>query len=137
MTEFFEIKTRAHKYSAFIGVPVLIQLKIPLLMLQVAEAQALPHTTLKTRQWVPTEARDTDAKPGSEAYIQAPLSSTEFIKYATIDGYWGNALEISWLAPSVIGPVVVSSIIAESEIAAISRLPDPPPLPEPPKLVTL
>lgn len=127
---------KASEVSSYIGVPVLLQLRRPLIIPEIAETQALPHAGVKTRQWIPTEAR------GEDNLAEA----TEFIRYAVIVGFVVGfdrkiddlqLMRVQWLAPSQAGPVVVETLIPLEDIAGVTRIVSPPPLPEEPKLIKI
>ncbi len=114
--------------SEFIGVPVLLQLNRPLLVTQVTEVRALTHASDPGRQWIPIEARAEDGQS---------LAATEFIRYAVIKAIDHGRVVFQWVAPGSQGEVVVESMIAESDIAAVTRIISNLPLPEDPKLIKL
>lgn len=109
---------------SFVGTPVIIQLRQPLVLAEVVETQSLPHAHSRERQWIPTEAHDNQS-----------VSASEFIRYAVITSISDNLAVVQWLAPSPAGPVIIESLIATKDILAVTRIVSPPPLPEPAKLI--
>jgi hypothetical protein len=112
----------------YFGVPVMLQLRIPLVMIQVAERQKLPHADDKSlAQWIPTEIMEgtkEDPRPANCQLIRyAVLRRTEV----------PGKIELLWLGP---GPkqgiiVTLASLLDEKDIAFVTRIehmPDGPPL---------
>ncbi len=79
----------ARAFDDFLGAPVLLQLKRPLLITQVTESRALTHAENKDRQWIPIEARAADGES---------LAASEFIRYAVIKSAWDRCLLVQWVA---------------------------------------
>lgn len=104
----------------FYGVPVLVQLKIPLAVVTVLEKVALPYANdPATAQWIPSELRDKDTSP----------EVTELVKYAVLRPAGSLHYEMFWVVPTPTGVATVSTLIAVSDVAAITRVHFSPPEP--------
>ena len=118
----------------FLGKPVLMQFKIPLLMIEIREAQAISHADEpERRQWIPGEAYD--GEPGASR-----LAVREYVRYAVIERFDRDLVFFSWLAPCVAGPATLTSFVHISDIAAVTLVnaaPPVPPIPAEPTLVQL
>lgn len=113
--------------SDYFGVPVLLQLRIPLVIPMISEKHPIPHSDEpEALQWIPQEA----IEPGSPA--DAPqFSSTQLIRYAVLRDVEPSesSVEVVWMVPGTTGVCTVATLINDRDIAAVTRVvsvPDPP-----------
>lgn len=123
--------------AAYFGVPVLLQLRIPLVVPMVREHLKMQHADdPQTPQWIPQEAME----PGSDE-SRPVFSSTQVIRYAVLnDVDAGDAVEVVWLVPGIHGVCTVATLLNDRDIAAVTRvvsMPAPPPAPPEPSRIIM
>jgi hypothetical protein len=122
--------------AAYFGVPVLVQLRIPLVIPMVKEHLKMQHADdPENPQWIPQEALEEGAPGGPPVF-----SSTQMIRYAVLnDVDADDAVEVRWLVPGVTGICSVATLLNDRDIAAVTRIvsvpPAPPAPPEPSRII--
>jgi hypothetical protein len=108
----------------FLGVPVMVQLKMPLVGIAVyPQKQTLPVAAAPTeQQWVP-RAFMVKVDPKDPESPQEPVT-TQLIELCTIhETDQANLVEIRWLAPHTGGRVAqIGTLVDNHDIAAITRV---------------
>lgn len=106
--------------AKFLGVPVLVQLKIPLVMATVIEKQALPYADDPSApQWIPSEVM-----AGTQ---EDPIPvTTHLMRYAVLreTAESSDHLEMTWTGPGARkgSQVTFASLIDVGDIALVTRV---------------
>lgn len=99
----------------FFGVPVLVQLHVPIVIVQVAERQALPYSDKPDeKQWIPQETQDP----------QGNFASVQMIRYAVLRDLPGDAVEMTYVAPGPVKGTLVqlATLLDTKNIAYVTRV---------------
>ena len=102
-------------YDGFFGVPVLVQLHVPIVPVSIRERQALPYSSdPELKQWIPQETQD----------AQGNFSAVQFIRYAVLRNISSTLVELTFVVP---GPekgtlAAVSTLVDWKNIAYVTRI---------------
>lgn len=111
----------------YFGIPVLIQLKTPIVIPVVTMKQKLPHAAdPTTAQWVLEEAMEDFDK----SIIPPPppiFSSVPSLRYAVlyeVEGAGGDRVEVRWLIPGMVPGehTIVATLVDGADIAFVTRV---------------
>ncbi len=117
MTEVVITKKPGHlELEAFFGVPVLVQLHVPIVIVQVVEKQALPYTDKpEEKQWIPQETQDP----------QGNFVSVQMMRYAVLRRLASAThVEMIYTAPGPVKGTLAqfSTMVEEKNIAYVTRI---------------
>lgn len=109
--------------SSYFGVPVLLQLKLPIAVPKVQEKQKLQHSLAPSLpQWIPMELMEVPPDGSSPIFV-----SVQMLRYAVlteIDG--SDMLEVRWLIPGTAPGTMttVATLMKMADVAFITRVID-------------
>lgn len=113
----------------YLGEPVVVQLKLPLVGIVVKTQESAPHfKTPSVPAWVPMAAAGPQGAPEATQLLQGAVISE-------IDEAMGTC-EIQWLAISPSPRSVVATLMDLDNIAAVTRVVSVAPPPEPSRIIT-
>lgn len=102
--------------ASFFGVPVLVQLHVPIVIVQVVEKQALPYTDKpEEKQWIPQETQD----------AQGNFVSVQMMRYAVLRRLpSGDQVEMLYTAPGPVKGTLAqfSTLVDVKNIAYVTRI---------------
>ncbi len=100
----------------FFGVPVLVQLHVPIVIVQVVEKQALPYTDKPDeKQWIPQETQD----------AQGNFVSVQIMRYAVLRDFPDeDAVEMTYSAPGPVQGTLAqfATLLDPKNIAYVTRI---------------
>ncbi len=102
--------------EAFFGVPVLVQLHVPIVIVQVVEKQALPYTDKPDeKQWIPQETQD----------AQGNFVSVQMMRYAVLRRVASpDHVEMIYTAPGPVKGTLAqfATMLDAKNIAYVTRI---------------
>ncbi len=114
MVELAPLKQKADLQSYF-GVPVLVQLHAPMVIVSVKEKIALPYTDRPDeKQWIPQETQD----------AQENFVTVQVMRYAVLHDLPGDAVEMVYSAPGPVAGTLAqfATLLDTKNIAYVTRI---------------